>query len=97
MEATDRMKLAVKSDYQRLSSGPRITRASLQVEKGAEEESEGDVTGGKWPERHNIAGFEGGKGAMSQEMWAALEAGKDNVIDSPLEPPGRNITPLLTP
>lgn len=96
MEATDRMKLAVKSDYQGLSSGPRITRASLNVEEGAEE-SEGDVTGGKWPERHNSAGFESGKGAMSQEMWAALEAGKKNVIDSPLEPPGRNITPLLTP
>lgn len=69
------MKLAVKSDYQGLSSGPRITRASLNVEEGAEE-SEGDVTGGKWPERHNSAGFESGKGAMSQEMWAALEAGK---------------------
>ena len=44
----------------------------------------------EWSERCSVAGFEDRMGAISQGMWA----GKSKEMDTPLEPPERNVAPL---
>lgn len=44
----------------------------------------------EWSGRCRVAGFEDRTGAMSQGTWA----GESKEMDTPLEPPERNVAPL---
>ena len=47
-------------------------------------------------ERCNVAGFKMGERGHSQGCGEPLDDGKSKAMDSPLEPPGRNVAPLIT-
>lgn len=46
-------------------------------------------------ERCNVAGFKMGERGHSQGCGEPLDDGKSKAMDSPLEPPGRNVAPLI--